>query len=169
MLRQDNADLRLRRYGYELGLINEGQYDRFLKREQDIERGLLRLQQTHLEYNGKSTTFARLLCRPEYSYQKLVRDFEEKVPDFGDEVNTSIEIDLKYAGYILREKKEAKKLDALDEVKIPSLFDYSQVIGLRNEAREKLIRFRPYSLGQASRIDGVSPADISILMVSLKK
>jgi tRNA uridine 5-carboxymethylaminomethyl modification enzyme len=95
--------------------------------------------------------------------------FPEKVTDYGTEINTSIEIDLKYAGYIEREKKEVEKLSALDSITIPKTFNYDHVVGLRNEAREKLKKQKPHHLGQAARISGVSPADISVLMVSLKK
>lgn len=169
LLRQDNADLRLREYGRELGLIDEEQYSRFTKKKEAIASALIHLSRTHLQHQEKSSTLASLLKRPDFTYQKLLEMFPEKVTDYGTEINTSIEIDLKYAGYIEREKKEVEKLSALDSITIPKTFNYDHVVGLRNEAREKLKKQQPHHLGQAARISGVSPADISVLMVSLKK
>ncbi|MCB1082068.1 MAG: tRNA uridine-5-carboxymethylaminomethyl(34) synthesis enzyme MnmG [Chlamydiia bacterium] len=169
LLRQDNADLRLRDYGFTLGLIDEERNALFQKKKETIASEKLRFHKTHLEYDGKSTTLAKLLCRPDVSYKTLIETFPEKAIDHGIEINQAIEMDLKFAGYIEREKKEAAKLEAIDSHFIPNDFDYTKIVGLRNEAREKLIYHRPDNLGQASRISGVSPADISILMVSLKR
>lgn len=169
LLRQDNADLRLRDYGYQLGLITPSLYEAFQGKKGTIEKEKLRFEKTHLEFEGKSTTLARLLCRPEFTYQKLLETFPEKVEPYESSLANAIEIDLKFAGYIAREKKEAAKLESIDSYLIPENFDYLKVVGLRNEAREKLLHHRPENLGQASRISGVSPADISILMVSLKR
>jgi len=169
LLRQDNADLRLRGYGKDLGLIDQEQFNRFTKKKEAITSTIEALNRTHMPYQGKSVNLANLLKRPDFSYQKLLQEFPQALTDYGTEINTAIEIDLKYMGYIQREKKEVEKLSALDTTLIPKDFDYSKVIGLRNEAREKLKQHRPHHLGQAVRISGVSPADISILMVSLKK
>lgn len=169
LLRQDNADFRLTEYGHKLGLIDGARYSRYTEKRSRIEGAKIRLATTHLNFEGKSTTLSRLLCRPEFSYTSLQQHFPDKLPNHGEEINRAIEIDLKFAGYLAREKKEAAKLEALDTHFIPPEFNYLSVVGLRNEAREKLSHFRPDNLGQASRISGVSPADISILLVALKR
>jgi len=169
LLRQDNADLRLRGYGKVLGLISETQCNCLEHKRSVIAAGTALLERTCLPFEGKSFRLADLLKRPDFSYEKLRKKFPDKLPDYGEEVNTAIEIDLKYAGYIEREKREIEKLSMLETSVIPKHFDYESVIGLRHEAREKLTQRRPHHLGQAVRISGVSPSDISILMVSLKK
>jgi len=169
VLRQDNADLRLREYGYQLGLIDEEKYRRFSEKKNAIEKEIQKLSKTYKPYKGKSVSLGRLLVRPEITYSFMLKNYPEYVQDHGDEINEQIEIQLKYAGYIERQEKEIAKFANLEKILIPKLFDYSHVIGLRNEAREKLIRFTPDTLGCASRISGVSPADISILMIALQK
>lgn len=169
VLRQDNADLRLRDYGYELGLIDEEKYRRFCEKKNAIEQEIQKLSKTYKPYEGKSVSLGRLLVRPEITYSFMLQNYPEHVQDHGDEINEQIEIQLKYAGYIERQEKEIAKFGNLEKILLPNTFDYSQLVGLRNEAREKLIRLTPETLGCASRISGVSPADISILMIALQK
>lgn len=168
LLRQDNADLRLRRYGYDLGLIDEGRYSILLHKERMIEEETNRLQKIFKQINGKGTTLAQLLCRPEYTYQDLIKEYPCEVKDHGLEINQQIELNLKYAGYIKRQETEIHRFDHIESIRLPGTLDFSLVKGLRREASEKLSKHRPDNLGQASRISGVSPADISILMVYLK-
>jgi tRNA uridine 5-carboxymethylaminomethyl modification enzyme len=168
LLRQDNADLRLREYGHELGLISASQNHRLLEKKKTIENQISYLSKTFRQINGKSASLAQLLCRPEFTYQKILEDYPNLVTDCGKEINFLIELNLKYAGYIERQANEAAKLETIELFTIPNKFNFSKVLGLSNEAREKLNRFQPTTLGQASRISGVSPADISVLMVSLK-
>jgi tRNA uridine 5-carboxymethylaminomethyl modification enzyme len=169
LLRQDNADLRLRHYGYELGLINEAQYQKLKAKKKTIEEQIEIFTKSFKTVRGKSASLAQMLCRPEFTYSQLQEQFPETVLDHGLEINQQIELQLKYAGYIERQVNEVAKLETIETIMIPMDFDYSSVIGLRNEAREKLKKVRPLSLGQASRISGVSPADITILMVAIKK
>jgi tRNA uridine 5-carboxymethylaminomethyl modification enzyme len=101
-------------------------------------------------------------------YTKLLEQFRGQVVDYGKEINEQIEIQIKYTGYIERQKREVEKLEQLDHIRIPKHWDYTQTMGIRTEARQKLTRFTPENLGQASRIPGVTPADIYVLMVALK-
>lgn len=168
LLRQDNADLRLRPLGHEVGLIEESRYQKTLHKKRTIEEQTARLSKTYKTLEGRSTSFAQLLCRPEFTYEKLRELFPEVVFDFGKEINLQIELELKYAGYIQRQMREVAKMDAVENILLPLSFDYKQVGGLSNEARETLQRVRPANLGQAARLSGISPADISVLMVALK-
>ena len=169
LLRQDNADLRLRPLAYELGMVSREQYERALKKKETIKSETARLDKAFKSINGKGTSLAQLICRPEWSYAEALKTFPELVTDFGPDLNTQIEMHLKYAGYIERQEKEVAKLENLDAVRIPKGFDYAQVVGLRTEAKQKFSRFTPENLGQASRISGISPADISILRIALQK
>jgi len=169
LLRQDNADLRLRKYGYELGLIDAGRYAKLQHKEKMIEEETLRLGKIFKQINGKGFSLAQLLCRPENTYASLMRDYPEAVADHGEEINLQIELNLKYAGYIDRQTSEVAKLSNLENIRIPTGFDFTAIHGLRNEAKQKLSRVCPLNLGQASRISGVSPADISVLMIALQK
>jgi tRNA uridine 5-carboxymethylaminomethyl modification enzyme len=168
LLRQDNADLRLRHYGYSLGLIDENRYQKMLSKKKVVEDQINILSKIHKQVNGKTASLAQLLCRPEYTYSKLIEDFPDHVANHGKEVNTQIELHLKYAGYIQRQENEIAKLETIESIVLPRDFDFLKVKGLSNEAREKLHQIRPLNLGQASRLSGISPADISVLMVYLR-
>lgn len=168
LLRQDNADLRLRPIAYELGMVNREQYARAVHKQETLIGESKRLSQIFKTIDGRSTHLAQLLCRPEWTYEMLLKEFPEQVVDFGADLNNQIEMHLKYVGYIERQQKEVEKLEHLDQVRIPKTFCYDKVVGLRAEARQKFSRFTPDNLGQASRISGITPADISILLVVLK-
>jgi len=164
LLRQDNADLRLRRYGYELGLVDEGRYRKLQEKEAAISSQIERMKKKFVQ----GSSLAQMLCRPDVAYGNLLSEYPDHVSDYGTEVNFQIELQLKYSGYIERQKLEAAKLETLDHVKIPNGFDFAAIKALSNEAREKLCRAGPGNLGQASRLPGVSPADISVLLVALR-
>jgi tRNA uridine 5-carboxymethylaminomethyl modification enzyme len=161
LLRQDNADARLSELGFQIGLLPERNYKRFKYKQQIIQSELDRL---HVTRYG-SDTLNQLLRRPEMTYRDLPSRDEALPTDVAEQV----EIIVKYSGYIDRQQAEVEKFKNLEEKQIPGSFDYANVPSLRNEARQKLSKIRPATLGQASRISGVSPADISILMVWLKR
>lgn len=161
LLRQDNADARLCKIGYDLGLLSDHCYKRYQYKQMTIDDELTRLDCTR---NG-SDTLAQLLRRPEISYRNL----PDPNPNLSDEIVQQVEIAIKYAGYIDRQQSEIEKIKNMEAKQIPGWFDYTLVPSLRKEARQKLSKLRPATVGQASRISGVSPADISILIVWLKR
>jgi tRNA uridine 5-carboxymethylaminomethyl modification enzyme len=169
LLRQDNADIRLRPYGYALGLINETQIQRLMQKNQIIARQIAALQKKFVSVGEKTHPLSQLLSRPEWTYQKLIEHYPEHADYHSPEINLHIEFEIKYAGYIERQSKEADKLKASEEVLLPHTIDYSSIQGLGNEAKEKLHKVKPSNLGQAARISGISPADILVLMVHLRQ
>jgi len=164
LLRQDNADLRLRHLGHRIGLISDRQMDTLEHKRGAIDSELARLPKIFKQ----GSSLAQLLARPENSYQQLMATYSEVV-DHGREINEQIELAIKYAGYIKRQEAEISRLQQIERVRVPSDFDYGSLGSLRSEAREKLSHHRPDNLGQASRIPGISPADISILMIALER
>ncbi|MBA3958266.1 MAG: tRNA uridine-5-carboxymethylaminomethyl(34) synthesis enzyme MnmG [Parachlamydiaceae bacterium] len=168
LLRQDNADLRLRKYGYELGLIDAQRYAKLQQKEKILHEEIIRLEKVFKTTDGRGFSIAQLLCRPENTYASLMQEYPKDLQDHGEETNFQIELSLKYAGYISRQTSEVAKLAHIENIRIPATFDISKVQGLRNEALQKLTKLQPQTLGQASRVSGVSPADISVLMIALK-
>ena len=182
ILRQDNADLRLTKIGYQVGLIDEVRYQKLLEKERLIAQEEQRLthimigasaeNQEFLRGIGSSelssgTTLADLLKRPEITYQMLAPlDPDRKA--LPDDVIFEAEINIKYEGYIKRQLRQVEQFKKMEEKKIPGSLDYKEVPSLRIEARQKLIKIKPENVGQASRISGVSPADISVLLVYLE-
>ena len=161
LLRQDNADLRLSQIGHEIGLLPDRNYQQFKLKREAIGKELKRLQSTF----NNSDLLAKILSRPENTYQ----DLPDKDETLSAEVTQQVEIAVKYAGYIERQELEVKKFKNLEDKAIPATFDFSTVPSLRIEARQKFGKIRPATIGQAARISGVSPADLSILLVSLKR
>lgn len=169
LLRQDNADVRLRHHGYDVGLISQEQYGRLLEKKRAIASEPDRLANLHKTFNGKVCSLAQLLARPELCYRDLIALFPDLVVDYGDDTNTQIEVQIKYKGYIARQVEEVERLATIEEIELPSAIDYHAVTGLSTEAKLRLTKTRPLNLGQASRIPGIAPADISVLMVALKR
>ena len=185
LLRQDNADQRLTEKGYEVGLIEEERYQRLKEKERLIEEEIRRLKNTHVGTSEKvqellksydstplnsGTSLAELIRRPELSYE-AVKEIDVTRPelpkDLAAEVEEQVDISLKYDGYIQRQKRQVEQFKKMESKKIPEDIDYDAVNSLRIEAVQKLKEYRPVSIGQASRISGVSPADISVLLVYL--
>ncbi|MDE7252078.1 MAG: tRNA uridine-5-carboxymethylaminomethyl(34) synthesis enzyme MnmG [Acetatifactor sp.] len=198
LLRQDNADLRLREKGFQVGLISKEQYDATLMKKMMIQKEVERLKntmvgankeiQSFLERNGSTTlktaaSLAELICRPELSYEKIAEIDKEReafakelcnayaqdTSSLPVDVIEQVEIEIKYEGYIIRQKRQVEQYKKMEQRKIPENLDYDEVPSLRLEARQKLKEFKPISVGQASRISGVSPADVSVLLVYLER
>ena len=181
LLRHDNADIRLRQYGYELGLISEEKYHKFKEKKENIEKlkeylknnKIVTSENNLLKELGTSTindgiTLYELLKRPEITINKLINC--NKIPNiYSKEVIEQVEIFIKYEGYIIKEEKEVAKMQEMENVLIPENIDYDKVINIASEAKDKLKKVMPSSLGQASRISGVNPSDIAMLSVYLKK
>lgn len=182
LLRQDNADLRLRKKGYEVGLISQEQYEKLCEKETAIRDEIDRLKrtvvgageinQTFLEQHGSSrlrtgTSLAELICRPELSYE-IIKEIDNERKHLPEDVKEQVEIEIKYEGYIARQLRQVEQYRKMEKKKIPLSLDYNDIPSLRIEARQKLIAYRPASVGQASRISGVSPADISVLLIYLE-
>ena len=181
ILRQDNADLRLTKIGHEIGLISDERYEKLVKKEREIEAEMKRLERAtvgaskvinqFLESHNSTplnsgSTLAELIRRPELKYEILEEIDKERKP-LDRDVIEQVNINLKYEGYITRQLRQVEHFKKLEGKKIPENIDYDQVHSLRLEAKQKLKEIRPYSVGQASRISGVSPADISVLLVYL--
>ena len=182
LLRQDNADLRLTKKGYEVGLISEERYQDLLKKEKEIEEEIKRVEHTNIGANEKvqaflerhgstllksGTTLGELIRRPELNYEELA-EIDEARPKLREDVQEQVNIEIKYEGYIQRQKRQVEQFKKLETKKIPKDLDYDDVYSLRLEAKQKLKEYGPTSIGQASRISGVSPADISVLLVYLE-
>ena len=179
LLRQDNADIRLRKIGHEIGLVSDEEYEHLLRKMDDIQSEIKRLEKTvigvsnrgqmFLEKYGSTLlksgiTLAELVKRPELDYVKLA-ELDEGRPELPDNVREQVNIEIKYEGYIKRQMQQVAQFKKLEDKKLPEDFDYSEVNSLRREAVQKLNKVQPATIGQASRISGVSPADISVLLV----
>jgi tRNA uridine 5-carboxymethylaminomethyl modification enzyme len=169
LLRQDNADIRLSRYGYELGLLEARRYQKVAHKIKILEHESHRFHTISKHQGSRGSTLAQLLCRPENTYQTLMQLYPEEVIDYGQELNFQIELALKYAGYIDRQIADIEKLSHIEKIKIPLGFDFNLVTGLRSEAKQKLSVIQPITVGQAARISGVSPADTQVIMIAIEK
>lgn len=181
ILRQDNADLRLTKYGYEVGLISEERYQRLLRKQEQIAAEILRAKETTIGGTEQvqellttlgstplksGSTLAELITRPELTYDMLA-PIDKKRPELSCDVTEQVEIELKYEGYIRRQMSQVAQFKKMEHKRIPADIDYDAIPSIRIEARQKLKQVRPENVGQASRISGVSPADISVLLVYL--
>lgn len=182
LLRQDNADIRLTGYGYEIGLITEERMNKLKRKMKLIDNEIQRVKSVNIGTNElvqsllkkcnstellTGVTLAELIKRPELSYD-ILEPIDKDRPQLPDDVCEQININLKYEGYIDRQMRQVERFKKLENKIIPECLDYSKISGLRKEAAQKLDKFKPHSIGQASRISGVSPADISVLLVYMK-
>ena len=183
LLRQDNADLRLTEIGHNIGLISDQRYEKFLEKKKQIEDEIERLKTTNIkpteennkffvEHNSSTITagtkVAELLKRTELNYEML-GEIDKNRPELDAQVKEEVEIMIKYEGYIDMQKKQVEGFKKLEKKLLPENIDYNEIKGIRIEARQKLNKYKPYSVGQASRISGVSPADISVLLIYLEQ
>ncbi len=183
LLRQDNADLRLTKKGYQLGLIGQERYDWVVEKERLIAEEVKRIEHVNIGANARvqkllkdhnstplktGTTLAELIRRPELCYDDLA-EIDEDRPKLAADVIEQVNIHIKYDGYIKRQMKQVREFKKLENKKLPQDFDYSEINSLRIEAKQKLNLYQPVNVGQASRISGVSPADISVLLVYLEQ
>ncbi len=183
LLRQDNADLRLTKIGYEMGLISRERYEGLLEKEKQIQEEICRVEHVNLgtreevqrllEYYGSTpltsgTTLAELIRRPELSYECL-SSLDPERPRLIAGVAEQVNISIKYDGYLKRQMKQVEQFQKLEGKRLPESLDYDKVPSLRMEARQNLKKYRPMSIGQASRIAGVSPADVSVLLIYLEQ
>lgn len=182
LLRQDNADIRLREIGYQTGLVSEEEYRHTLQKQVLIREEMDRLKKTVVGASADIQKFlqdqkssplktaaslSELLCRPELNYG-IIKEIDPKRPDLSEDIIEQVEIELKYEGYIARQLRQVEQFKKMEKKKIPSWIDYEKIPSLRLEARQKLIAYKPVNMGQASRISGVSPADISVLLIFLE-
>ena len=183
LLRQDNADMRLTEIGYKVGLINKERYDKFLRKKENIEKEINRLRKTNVKPTEKVNDFLRkhgsselsngiklvdLLKRTEINYKDL-SEIDENMPKLTRAEAEEVEIEIKYEGYIKLQMAQVEKFKKLENKILPENIDYLKLKGISLEARQKLDRFKPNSIGQASRISGISPADISVLLIYLEQ
>ena len=183
LLRQDNADLRLTEIGHEIGLISDERYQRFLTKKENIEKEVERLKKTVVKPTEKvneilrkcgtselnnGSKMAELIKRPEVSYE-ILKDIDENRPELSYQEKEEVEIQIKYEGYIKLQEEQVEKFKKLEEKILPENIDYETINGISLEGRQKLNKFKPHSIGQASRISGVSPADVSVLLVYLQQ
>ena len=183
LLRQDNADMRLTEIGYKVGLINKERYDNFLRKKENIEKEINRLRKTNVKPTEKVNDFLRkhgsselsngiklvdLLKRTEINYKDL-SEIDENMPKLTRAEAEEVEIEIKYEGYIKLQMAQVEKFKKLENKILPENIDYLNLKGISLEARQKLDKFKPNSIGQASRISGISPADISVLLIYLEQ